>query len=252
MLNLKSAVEPNGAFGPRWVLVLLWSIIAIVLWGLIKPIVLPSVLDVLSAFPLFYFGGFVQDLISSVIVNVESIMLSALIGLPLAYLCRVSLLEPVSTFIAELRFVGPSVFYLPLLIWTSDGHQLKVGLLTLGMTFYLVTSMMDVVNNIPQERYDDAATLRMGPWQSVWYVVVRGTVPDALRALRANSAMGWAMLMFVEGVVRSEGGIGVVILNAEKHMDYNIFGAAVVVILLVGIFQDWCWSQTQKLVCPYA
>ncbi|MBX4181747.1 nitrate ABC transporter permease, partial [Candidatus Parcubacteria bacterium] len=168
------------------------------------------------------------------------------------YCCRIPLIRPIADFLGKLRFVGPSVFFLPLLFILSGGHAVKVALLTLGMMFYLITTMAGVVLNIPEFRFDDARTLRMSEWLSIWYVVIRGTVVEAFDAIRDNAAMGWAMLMFVEGVVRSEGGVGVLILNQEKHVNFAEVYAIVLTILAVGVAQDWVIGQIKKAVCPYA
>jgi NitT/TauT family transport system permease protein len=128
----------------------------------------------------------------------------------------------------------------------------KVCLITLGQLFYLVTTMAGIVQNIPEYRFDDARTLRMSEWKSVWFVNVRGTVPDAIGAIRDNAAIGWSMLMFVEGVIRSEGGVGVMMYNMEKHVEFASVYAIVIVILAIGILQDWILGEVRKVMCPYA
>jgi ABC-type nitrate/sulfonate/bicarbonate transport system permease component len=55
---------------------------------------------------------------------------------------------------------------------------------------------------------------------SVWYVNIRGTLPQVIDAIRDNAAMGWSMLIMVEGFVRSEGGVGVLLINQEKHVNF--------------------------------
>lgn len=129
--------------------------------------------------------------------------------------------------------------------------MVKVWLIVLGQLFYLTTTMMTVVQNIPQYKFDDAITLKMNEWFSVWYVVIRATVSETIDAIRDNAAMGWSMLMFVEGVIRSEGGVGVMILNNEKHTNFAEIYALSIAILLVGIGQDWFIGQVKKIVCPY-
>jgi NitT/TauT family transport system permease protein len=128
----------------------------------------------------------------------------------------------------------------------------KILLLTLGQLFYLVTTVSGVVRNIPEAKFDDARTLNMSEWLSVWYVVIRGTVAEAIDAIRDNAAIGWAMLMFVEGIIRSEGGIGVMMLNTDKHVNWAETYALAVTILLVGVAQDWIIGQIRKASCPYA
>lgn len=231
-------------------------------WWLLKPDIFPSPFDVVAAVPRLFSDGFTEDVISSLITNLEALILGAVIGLPISYLSRVprsstgayrlitSDIEEIAKFIGELRNVGSAVFYLPLMLFVTP-HWTKVWLLALGEIFFLVASMKQVVDNIPQEKFDDAYTLRMSDWLTCWYVIVRGTLADAIDVLKINAGMGWSMLMFVEGIVRSEGGIGVVIMNAEKHTDYDVFFAAVGIIILLGIGQSYGLKALKKVTCPY-
>lgn len=250
--NFRAYLTPNERVSTSSVLIVGWVFVAIGLWQLLKPTIFPSPLDVLFALPKLWDDGLAPEVLSSFWVNIEALTLSAIIGLPLAYFGRIPILTPVTASFAKLRFVGSAVFYLPLLMVLPSAHAVKVGLLTLGELFYLTTTMMGVVGGIEEARYDDARTLKMSEWLSIWYVNIRGTVPAAIDAIRDNAGMGWSMLMFVEGVVRSEGGIGVVILNSEKHTSYDDYFACVVVIILVGIGQDWFLGQVKKVMCPYA
>lgn len=249
---MRSIFIPNSPNTYPVLLILGWATIAWVLWVLLMPTVFPSPLEVLTALPGLWTDGVGSELLSSWFVNMEALVLSALVGLPLCYLSRTPILTPVSAFLAKLRFTGSAVFYLPLLMILPTAHSIKVGLLALGELFYLVTAMSGVVADISQSKYDDASTLKMGPLKSLWYVNIRSTVPAAIDAIRDNAGVGWSMLMFVEGVIRSEGGIGVVLFNSEKHTDYAGFFAAVTLIILVGVGQDWLLGQVKKAACPYA
>lgn len=232
------------------------------LWWLLKPAIFPSPLEVVLAVPRLFSDGFSEDILSSLITNLEALVLGGLIGLPISYLSRVpqnsegtyriivSYVEHVAEFLGELRNVGSAVFYLPLMLFVAP-HWTKVWLLALGEIFFLVASMKQVVDNIPQDKFDDAYTLRMGDWRTAYYVIVRGTLADAFEVLKINAGMGWSMLMFVEGIVRSEGGIGVVITNAEKHVDYDVFFAAVGIIVILGIGQGLAVRALRKWTCPY-
>jgi NitT/TauT family transport system permease protein len=236
---------------------------ALGLWWLLKPDIFPSPLDIVLAIPRLFSDGFSEDIISSLITNLEALVVGAVIGLPISYFSRVpsssfknyrivtSYVEELALFLGELRNVGSAVFYLPLMLFVGP-HWVKVWLLALGEIFFLVASMKQVVDNIPQERFDDAYTLRMSDWQTCWYVIIRGTLADAIDTLKINAGMGWSMLMFVEGIVRSEGGIGVVIMNAEKHVDYDVFFAAVSIIIALGIMQSKGMVLLRKWACPYA
>jgi NitT/TauT family transport system permease protein len=230
----------------------IWAVSALALWEVFRPKVFPSSLEVLQALPDLVQRGLIEDLWASIRVNGEALFFSSLVGLPIGYLSREIWIAPLAKALVKLRFIGSAAFYLPFLFILADAHWLKVALLAAAQLFHVVTSMSDVVLSIPSYRYDDASTLRMGKWKSMWYVTVRSTVPDVLTSIRANAAGGWAMIMFVEGIVRSEGGIGVLLLNQERHVEWAALWALILVVLLVGLAQDYIITQIKKASCPYA
>ena len=229
-----------------------WLLTAFALWTLLHPPVLPDVWDVLLRLPqLFGEIGLGAAIGASLRVNLEAITLSSLIALPLAYATRVPLLAPLGRGLAQLRFLSPASFYIVLLLVLGGGHAVKLWMLVFAETFYLVTTMTNVVQNIPAESFDEARVLRMTDWQAMWYVTVRGTLADALEAIRDNAAIGWSMLMMVEGIIRSEGGMGVLIYNMqERRMDYEAGFAIAVAIGLIGWVQDACLREARGELCP--
>ena len=83
-------------------------------------------------------------------------------------------------------------------------------------------------------------------------MVIRGTMAPALEAIRDNAAIGWAMLMMVEGIVRSEGGVGVMLLNLQdRRMDYAAGYGIILTIGMIGIGMDWLLREVRKEACPY-
>ncbi len=243
----------RGGWPQRLAILGAWYVVWIGIWLIFRPAIFPSPLDVLGAFqPLWMQDGLGQELLTSLSVSLEALAYSTAIALPLAYVCRVPGLRPFATGTAELRFLSPAVFYLLLLFLAPSAHAVKVWMLTIGEACFLVTSMIDVVDAVPNERFDDCRTLRMSEWQATWYVVVRGTLHDAIKAIRANNAMGWAALMMVEGIVRSEGGAGVLILNNEKHFEFASVWAIATAILVVGLVLDYAIGQVDRVLCPYA
>lgn len=246
---------PNEVVNPRTALLIVagWVFIWMAYWTTFKPVIFPSPADVLRAFPTLWFQeGLGQELIASFTVNVEALVLSALISLPLAYLSRTPVVRPLALGLSKLRFLSPAVFFMLLVFMTRNGHDVKVLMLTLGESFFLVTTMMNVVLDIPSYRLDDARTLRMNEWKVTWYTVVRGTVPQAIDAIRDNAAMGWSMLMMVEGIVRSEGGVGVLMMNQQKVLNLPEVYAIAAAVVIVGLAQDYTIGAIRKAACPYA
>jgi NitT/TauT family transport system permease protein len=80
---------------------------------------------------------------------------------------------------------------------------------------------------------------------------MRGKLDQTLDAIRQNAAMGWVMLSMVEGLVRSEGGIGLLLLTNSKFLNLNAIFAIQLTILAYGILQDYILQWIRTLVCPY-
>ena len=70
--------------------------------------------------------------------------------------------------------------------------------------------------------------------------------------LRQNAAIGWMMLTMVEGISRAEGGVGAMLLNQNKHFHLAEVFAIQLLILLVGMLQDYGIGVLKRLLCPYA
>jgi NitT/TauT family transport system permease protein len=196
--------------------------------------------------------GLFDELATSFVLNVEAIAWTAAISLGLAYLTVIPALRPIVAAVSKLRFTGMVGWAFVFTLWARDGHQLKLWMLVFGMVPFFATAMAAVVAAIERDRFDHARTLGMSEWRVVWEVVIRGTADQALEALRQNAAMGWMMLTMVEGLVRSEGGIGALMLNENKHLQLDAVFALILVVLLVGAIQDRALAWLRRAVCPYA
>jgi NitT/TauT family transport system permease protein len=253
-MNWRTVLTPNESSTRQLLLAVTagWLIAWLGIWIVFRPAIFPSPLEVIAAWPvLLREDGLGDAIVASLWTNVEALALSTAIGLPLAYLSRVLLFRPLALGISKLRFLSPAVFFLLLLFAVSSGHMVKVWMLTLGETFFLVTSMLAIVWNVPPVALDDARTLRMSEWAVLWYSVVRGTLDQAMQAIRDNAAMGFAMLTMVEGIIRSEGGLGVLLLNQEKHMSFPAVYAIVATVLALGLIQDFALGVMRETLCPH-
>jgi NitT/TauT family transport system permease protein len=224
-----------------------------VIWAFSPFVLVPSIGDTWTAFCEQWNQGLPGELLVSFTANLEAIGFACLISLGLAYLTVLAGFRPIVTFLSKLRFlsmIGLSFFFT---VATKSAHQLKLSLLVFSISVFFVTGMADVIESIPKEQYDLARTLRMGPWRTVWEVVVLGQIDKAFDVLRQNAAIGWMMLTMIESMVRSEGGIGAMLTTANKHFYLNAVFAIQITILLMGLFQDYMIGLAKnKLFCPYA
>lgn len=234
--------------------VLGWIGIALIAWFFSPFVFLPKPGEVLDAVQdLWKVNNVGVELLTSFMLNVETIFIATILSLILSYLNTINLFKPVIAITGKLRFLSmvglPFVFEL----MTSNGHQLKVSLLVFCVTVFFVTGMCDVIASIPQEKYDLAKTLKMNEWRSLWEVVVLGCADQAFDVMRQNAAIGFFMITMVESMERSEGGIGTVLLNQDHHFNMAAVMAIQLMILGVGLTQDWFIGfMKNNMFCTYA
>jgi len=222
------------------------------IWLFSSTVFLPKPIEVFHALGQMWVEGLGAELITSFYLNLQAIALSTLLSLVLAYLTVIPFFRPIVSLLSKLRFlsmVGLTFFFT---LMATTGHELKLYLLVFSVSVFFVTGMAEVVASIPKEKFDLARTLRMGEWRVVWEVVVLGQTDKAFEVLRQNAAMGWMMLTMVEGISRSEGGVGAMLLNQNKHFHLSAVFAIQLTILVLGLAQDYGIGLLRKIFCPYA
>lgn len=250
---LKEAWTPNGHVSARAHSVL----VGVTLMGLfatwaLRPDFLPGPYEVVAAYPPLLQQGLVYELYISLATNLQAILISCLLTIPLAYLTVLPAVRPFVRAVCKTRFLGLSGFVVLFTLFFGGGHGLKVALLVFGMSVFLVTSLDGIVEGIPREEFDHARTLRLGKWGSVLEVVVIGRFDAVLDAIRQNAAMGWVMLTMVEGLVRFEGGLGAMMLAEDKHIRLDAVFAVQLVVLVIGVVQDFLLLLLRRAICPYS
>jgi len=253
--NATGAFLPNRIVSGNTARIIIGTQVALALlvWWNSPFVVLPRPGEVATALRILWFEeGLGPELWTSVKMNVEALGLTLVLSLGLSYLTVVPFFRPIVTAISKGRFLGLIGLTFIFTLIVGGGHPLKVALLVFGMTVFFVTSMAAVVAEIPKEKFDHARTLRMGEWRVVWEVIVLGTLDRAFEVLRQNAAIGWMMLTMVEGISRSEGGIGAMLLNQNKHFRLAEVFAIQILILVVGLAQDYAIGSVRLMVCPYA
>ena len=216
------------------------------------PPIFPRPLEILSAWEtLFENGSLLPALSASFILDLEAVTIATLLSLVLSYLVVITAARPLPIAISKFRYLGLTGFTFAFgQVWS--GHDLKLSLLVFGMTTFTVTGMLSVISEIPQEAYDHVRTLRMSPWRCAYEVVVLGTADRMLDVVRQNGAMGWVMLVTAEALVRTEGGLGVLLYNENHALRLDTIYALQATIFGVAIAMDFALSTLGNTMFSYA
>lgn len=236
-----------------WIVAAVEAALFLLLWVFSPYKVLPQPGEVLSAVSrLWLTQGLGQELATSFVLNLQALLWSSVISLGLAYLTVIPIFRPIVAVISRGRFLSLVGFSLLAILMFGGGHPQKLAMLVFGISVFYITSMASVIAAIPRSEFEHARTLRMSEWRTVWEVVILGTADKAFEVLRQNAAMGWMLLTLVEGLVRSEGGVGLLLDNLSKHMLLAEIYGVQLVIILVAIGQDFAISLARRMACPYA
>lgn len=224
----------------------------IIFWIFSPSVFLPTPSETITAIGDLWRNGIGSELIVSFNLNLEAIAYSSIISLLLAYSTTMPFFRPVVGLISKLRFlsmVGLTFFFT---LMSSSAHTLKLSLLVFSVSVFFVTSMADVLDSIPKVQFDLARTLRMKNWQVVWEVIILGQADKVFDVVRQNAAISWLMISMVEGMSRSEGGVGAMLLNQSKQFHLSSIMAIQLMILIMGLGQDYAIGLMKSLFCPYA
>jgi len=252
---LSRLIEPNRATSRAELQALasLWLAVLLLWWTCSSSGLLPTPAEVVRALrSLLFEQGLLGHLSSSLYTSLLALFWASSLSALLCYSAVVPALRPLAALVGNLRFWGFAGVSVAFTLWFHGGRELKVALLTFGMTGFFVTGLHDELSVIPRERYDYARALGMSEWRVVWEVVILGTCDKFLGLVRQNAAMGWMLLTMVEALVRSDGGIGVLLANQSKHLDLASIAALQGVIFGVGSLQDFALATLQRVLCPWA
>lgn len=253
--DLPSWLVPNSAMTVRQfnLIALAWGAVLLLLWVLGAAPFIPTPSDVFRALPNLWFNeGLGAQIWESFSLNLQAVGVMFALSCFVAYATTLPLFRPFAAIVSAGRFNGFVGLPLIFMAMFHDAHVVKVALLVFGMGVFTVLSMVKMIEAIPKEAYDHSRTLRMNEWRVVWEVVILGQLDQVIDIMRVNVAMGWMMLPMVEGMYKFEGGVGALLENEAKHLNLDSVFCVVLIVLMIGILQDWAIGQFKQIVCPYA
>ena len=239
----------------RLLIVLGWIVVLLAVWfisSMGERHLFPSPQQVLTGISELYNEGLVVHIGSSLLLCFSAIAIAIIISLVFSYLSTIPLIKPLARTLSKLRYLPLTgiTFYLAILI--SDARTMQVWVLVVFMSTYLTTSMLSMLNSIPQEEFDHARSLGCNLWEVLWEVVVKGRIDYVIDVIRQNLAIVWMMLVTVESILVAAGGLGFLIKNSDKFMNHGRIIALQIVILAVGLCIDFVLNYLRKAFFRYS
>lgn len=212
----------------------------------------PTIPQVLTGLSSLWAEGLVVHIGSSLILCTQAIVISVVISLVFCYLSPLPVLSPIATAISKMRYLPLAgiAFYLSLMI--HDARNLQIWVLVVFMSTFFTTSILAVIQSIPEEEFDHARTLGYSRWEMLWEVVIKGRMDFVIESIRQNLAIVWMMLISVESMLAAAGGLGFLIKNSDKTGNQGRVIALQIIILFIGIFLDFALNKTRKIAFRFS
>lgn len=254
MNKLKMIFEPLRMLDKRTMTLLLVAeaALALAIWQLSGGGLIPTPDKVLTAIgTILTTPGFIDNLFASIGLTVKGMALSIVIALFISYLSIVPAFQPIARFVIKCRYLTLTGLIFLFTLLTQNGGQLKLSLLIFGIVPFFVTTLLGVIDGINKQEFELCTTLRMNSWQSLWEVVIVGRLDQVFEVMRQNFAIAWLMITSVEGLSMSQGGLGVMLIKANKYVQLDVVFGTLVIIFALGIFFDFILGLFRHWLFPY-
>jgi len=266
---LKQKAAPSGSFygepgaGDSRLIAVVTVVCIIAVWtfvteaGLIKPLFLPSPLDVIARIGDLFQDGFsgatlTQHMAASLGRIFGSFFLACITGIPLGIAIGCNrvvrgIFDPVIEFYRPL----PPLAYLPLvIIWMGIDESSKIMLIYLAMLSPIVISTRAGVSSVRIEQIQVAYSMGANSWQVVSQIITRGALPDILTGMRIAIGFGWTTLVAAE-MVAAERGIGFMVLNASEFLVTDVVIAGILIIGIIAFGFDMLMRFLEEKFVPW-
>jgi NitT/TauT family transport system permease protein len=220
---------------------------------IIPPLILPSPIEVLKAFPPLHFDqGLVRSAATSFLRVTTGFFLAAIVALPLGV--YMATFPGVAAFFRPLALIGayvPIVVFIPLtLAWFGLNETQKVGFLFIGCFVALLPMVIKSICDVPAAYLDVAATKGATDWQLVRHVLFPVAQANIWDHLRSVYGVGWGWIILAE-VVNAERGLGYLISISERRGHTAAIFAVIMVIVLIAVICDQLWRLGGRMLFPY-
>lgn len=249
----EGALERRADRRDRWLTIVTFSCI-LALWTavtgsglwppLIKPIFLPSPVDVVETFIRLTQQGYQgRSLLHHVTVSFNrfAIAFSAcvVIGVPLGLLMGMS--RPIrAVFEPPIQAIRPipKLALLPLfLIWFGIGNLSKVVVIAAPVLPLIAIASMQAVRSISARKIQAAQSLGASPWVIFSRVVLPASLPGIFTGIRMAISIGVTMLVGAELTATSDG-IAWMALTAAEFLSTDVVLVGVLIMAALGYGLD--------------
>ena len=213
----------------------------------------PSPLSVVGSY-----GELYQDnnLMSSIIVSVERNFLgylkAVLYAIPFGFVIG---LFPIfkalfSKYVDAIRFIPLAATTGIFIIWYGIDEEVKINFLAFGIFVYLLPIVVQRIEEVDKVYLQTAKTMGASKWQIIRTVFIPDVFSRVFEDIRVIVAISWTYIVIAE-LINNKSGIGSMIHMSARQSRIDKVFALLLLIILIGIIQDFLFKQASKLIFPH-
>ena len=220
---------------------------------LLSPLILPSPVEVVKAFPeLHLHQGLVRSIFLSFWRVTQGFLMASILAISMG-ICMASF-PHVRAFFKPLELVSsyvPIIVFVPLtLAWWGMTETQKVGFLFIACFVALLPLVFKTVNGVSDAYLDVAKTKGASQWQLVRYVLFPVAAADIWDHMRGIYGVGWGWIILAE-VVNARSGLGYLMNQSQRRSNIAAVFAIIIVIVLIAALSDYLWQISGKKLFPH-
>jgi NitT/TauT family transport system permease protein len=202
---------------------------------------------------LFYNNELIMNLCRSIGLNLGGYIKAILYAIPVGFLIGL-----VPLFRGAFQRMVDAIRFLPLtaltglfIIWFGIYAEQKINFLAFGIFIYLLPIVIQRIDEVDDVYLKTVHTLGAGYWQTIWTVYVPSVISRLSDDIRILTAISWTYIIVAE-TSADQGGIGSLIYRAGQRLGrVDITIACLIIIMLVGVFQDKIFAYLDRKFFPY-
>lgn len=243
MKTLSSILTPFSEVSKGMRTMLFISTIGLLIsaWGLFVPekgTLFPSLAEVLGAWVSLWKNGLFFHILMTLKLIAFATVISLFISTIFAYASTIPVFQPLAVILTKLRYNPIQGFTLFIMMSVGGGRNLQIALLVIFTSFYFINSLKHVVESIPEEDITRRRTQKMGSWQILWKVAIKDRADQWVEVVRQNLSMMLMMIVSVEAMDKNQGGIGALIVDTNRGLNFPRVFALQLTLLAIGIGID--------------
>jgi NitT/TauT family transport system permease protein len=214
---------------------------------------LPAVEEVVGRLIFLYTEkGFLGDVLISCMRIFGSFFAASLVAVPLgiAMGCFANVRALVNPTVSGWRYLPAASFIPLLLVWFGPSETAKMGLLFMGVIFFLIAMVLDNTLAVQREFIEAALTMGASRRRIVLGVVVPAAAPAIIDSMRTMIAVGWTYLVIAE-IVGAQDGIGAVMMRSGRFLHVDTIMAGILMIGVLGVMTDLLFRLAAHLLFPW-